>query len=54
MAYLEYFLGAIGDNGQIKVSRLEAELREKLGDYFSPHKFENAVIFFENGDWDQL
>ncbi|MBI4062534.1 hypothetical protein HY410_01285 [Candidatus Gottesmanbacteria bacterium] len=53
-AYLEYFLNAARDNGQIPISELELQLRERLGEYFSPHKFENAVNFFEAGDWDAL
>jgi len=54
LAYLEYFLEATGDKGQIDVVQLESVLSERLGNYFSPRKFENAVDFFEASGWDDL
>lgn len=54
LAYLEYFLEAAGETGEINTSQLETTLRGRLGEYFSPDKFENAVHFFEAGDWKYL
>lgn len=54
LAYLERFLEAAGDNGHIKTAELEKRLREELGEYFSPDKFENAVNFIQDEGWKDL
>lgn len=54
LAYLRSMVGMANDKGEINVKDAKTRLREEMGEYFREEKFNTALWFFREGDWDNI
>lgn len=54
LAYLGYILEATNNEGTVDLEGLSAELQMMLGDYYRTEKFEKAISFVEENQWEYL
>ena len=54
LAHIGYIVTAALPEGLVNLNLLEQTLRERLGEYFSSERFEKAIAFAEEEQWEFL
>ena len=54
LMYLRYFLQTTTNEGDINLDEAKSTIKGTLGEYFRQSKFENAINFIRDGEWNEL